>query len=80
MKGLKEVFPFFRKNYDRNKRFKITALTSKDLDLIRIPITVAQPFICELRCFKRIDPETATLGSHSGAFSFFMAAHVMRKA
>lgn len=57
-----------------------TALTSKDLDWMRIPRIVAQAFIWELRCFMRIDPETATLGSHSKAFSFCTPAHVIRKA
>ena len=56
-------------------------LTSKDRDLIRIPRTVAQPFMCEFRFFNRIDPATAMLGSHSGAISFrVVVAHVIRKA
>ena len=59
----------------------MTCLTSKNRDLIRIPRTVAQPFMSEFRCFNRIDPATAMLGSHSGATSFrVVVAHVMRKA
>ena len=59
----------------------MTCLTSKDRNLIRIPRTVAQPFMCEFRCFNRINPATAMLGSHSGAISFqVVVAHVIRKA
>ena len=57
----------------------MNCLTSKDRDLIRIQRTVAQPFMCEFRCFDRIDPATAMLGSHCGAFRV-VVAHVIRKA
>ena len=59
----------------------MTCLTSKDRDLMRIPRTVALPFMYEFHCLNRIDPATAMLGSHCGAFSLrVVVAHVIRNA
>jgi hypothetical protein len=51
-----------------------------DLDLMRIPIIVAHPFMWELRCLRRIDPATAILGSHCKLFFIFTKAIVIKKA
>ena len=60
---------------------KTNCLTSKDRDLIKIPRTVAQTFMCEFHSFNRMDSVTDMLGSHCGAFFLrVVVAHVFRNA
>ena len=56
----------------------IVSLTSKELDLKRIPMIEAQPFMWEFRCLGRIVPATDTLGNHSALLFVFELAQVIK--
>ena len=55
-------------------------LTSKDAVFKRMASTVAVAFMCRLRCFNKIEPATATLGSHDASFVPCDSAVVIKNA